>query len=39
MKKQQIRPVGLATILGGIIGGLLAWWFRKRRKPENGRAQ
>ncbi len=35
MKKQKIRPVGLATILGGIIGGLLAWWFQKRRKQDN----
>jgi LPXTG-motif cell wall-anchored protein len=35
MKKQNIRPVGLATVLGGIIGGLLTWWFRKRRKQDN----
>jgi hypothetical protein len=34
MKKQEIRPVGLATILGGIIGGLLVWWFQKRRKQD-----
>lgn len=35
MKKQTVRPVGLATILGGIIGGLLAWLFQKKRKQEN----
>ncbi len=35
MKKQTCRPVGLATILGGIIGGLLVWWFQKRQKKEN----
>ena len=32
MKSERRRPVGLATLFGGIIGSLIALWFRKKRK-------
>ncbi len=34
MKTTKYRPVGLATLLGGAIGWLVAWWITKRRKRE-----
>jgi len=31
----KIRPVGLATLLGGIVGSLLIWWITRKGTAEN----
>ena len=30
----KIRPVGLATLLGGIVGSLLVWWIKRKGTAE-----